>query len=1491
MLKPAAGLRRKKNPCTPPILLLILALCSCQLARAQDALSLSSGTVQLPGSWDTNGDGRVTQAEIDAAVARTSTGSTADTVATGFRASCATLLELDGGCAHDLSLADPGLASGTVVSDLCPEECGGHMGCMRTALDVSFLASEESDGLADTSTRDGQIELIDDACCDGGGMNSAAGGARVSMTTQYAQEGQWSVALWVLAAAPDIWIPQIDGGHGNCLHGIPDDGEVACCASGCGTCGVGDGCGQRPGGVAACCAGAIRTAGTACSQARGVGPCRIDRTSSSQGTETLFHHPLAVGTQGVTISLRRGDWADTYFAVVEVASTAWVSKSEFALDILQDEVPRWCHIAVVINDGISAHINGISQPSASFSSEAAVHGMLVPGNGPGVRRDVWLNLGQTSSTHVWQLVNSQRYPTPDRSDVLPDSFSTDDDENGEPFGQRLVGFFLASQTGSYVFALASDDDGELWFGEALGFSADSYPPAEMTKIASVPGWTNVDEFDKYADQTADPVHLERGQRYLLVAFSKEGGGGSDCAVAVTTPGGELLAPIPTVGDGGELLLINPVVQHEQADGPSWNLQLAHHAIVGADTRPARLPFRGSIAMLQLYPTALTQSDVDCVYESGRRLVHGGRMAQTLPSTCRGVVTTGCTSQCADNSPDALHITTPSVDDGSCRFELRESTAGDIGLATVTDDWERISLTGAYANPIVLIGAVSRESTTQSVVRLRNVEMSVSGLWSFELKAEQKSCHFALPPPSLERVSYLVAEGGVSSEGWQAGTTRVSSGEWHRVSYLQSLERGTNDSVAAPVVLSHVQTFDERIGLVTTQHHFDDSLVAFFLRVRGSGIWCNDGEFFAEYFDNLDLSGSPVVTDCESSAPNWHWHSSSGGVPPLMMTARSAVSNPQIFSARWSTRLRVDHGVDVVFASTANQGSRVSVDSVIVLDHWSECCDQFVSNPVAVSGGVHEVSYAYRSAYEQSFLPSDSFAEFSWSIRGRWFGARAEGSSNSTTGAQNELFADVGWLALPVGAGLIHGRPFQAGTTGPVDELVADIHFSAAFAAPPQVFASLTSMSDLRAHLRLLMAAELEVSLALEYDSCDPVFAPSAAKLGWVTIANADGESARINTRATLHTDVSALLTIGESLRLPAFFQWRNASDPCRDRWGGVECRSDSDGVPRITVLDVHNQDLTNQELPWQYIGQLSALEELSMWNCALEGIIVADAVCRLRNLQVLALNKNQLRGVVPECLRDLPLVQLWLSDNAFHGPISEYSPLGQYLKTIESLNLERNRWAPILESEKEALFDVAAPLGIRPHGTDRVHGHNWDFMYSYDWQLTDSISDGSLTADRKESYRHWRAGTQFTAFMVSFLFSSFPWHGQGLTHAIVALDGNFLVTLKGKGKASDPLYVGVLVGNEGLTWHEGREYCRTHHYDLASAHDAAANEAMAVACESTGAGQCWIGANDLQSEGEFEWSDGSAFEFEHFANGEPNAWGNGGAVRCAHFLDCTHACI
>ena len=76
----------------------------------------------------------------------------------------------------------------------------------------------------------------------------------------------------------------------------------------------------------------------------------------------------------------------------------------------------------------------------------------------------------------------------------------------------------------------------------------------------------------------------------------------------------------------------------------------------------------------------------------------------------------------------------------------------------------------------------------------------------------------------------------------------------------------------------------------------------------------------------------------------------------------------------------------------------------------------------------------------------------------------------------------------------------------------------------------------------------------------------------------------------------------------------------------------------------------------------------------LGGPIAAAALCRLTALRVLALSHNMLKGQLPECMATMQqLIWLWMDDNRIHGPVSEFSQLGQFLKNVDNLNLASSK--------------------------------------------------------------------------------------------------------------------------------------------------------------------------------------------------------------------------
>ena len=108
---------------------------------------------------------------------------------------------------------------------------------------------------------------------------------------------------------------------------------------------------------------------------------------------------------------------------------------------------------------------------------------------------------------------------------------------GSSYGARVRGYICPPQTGYYTFWIAADDDAELWLS-----TSDS--PSNKKKIASVTGWTNSRQWDKYASQKSAAVRLEAGKRFYIEALHKQGYGGDNLAVAWQLPDGKTEAPIP-----------------------------------------------------------------------------------------------------------------------------------------------------------------------------------------------------------------------------------------------------------------------------------------------------------------------------------------------------------------------------------------------------------------------------------------------------------------------------------------------------------------------------------------------------------------------------------------------------------------------------------------------------------------------------------------------------------------------------------------------------------------------------------------------------------------------------------------------------------------------------------------------------------------------------------------------------------------------------------
>lgn len=145
-----------------------------------------------------------------------------------------------------------------------------------------------------------------------------------------------------------------------------------------------------------------------------------------------------------------------------------------------------------------------------------------------IRREQWNNIDRTRVNYIpFQI-------TPSSTSQLT---SFEGPLNiADNYGSRIRGYIYPPQTGTYTFWLATDDAGELWL------STDS-TVVNKARIANVDGWTNYQEWGKYASQKSVEINLQAGKKYYIEALQKEADGGDNLSVQWKLPDGTMETPI------------------------------------------------------------------------------------------------------------------------------------------------------------------------------------------------------------------------------------------------------------------------------------------------------------------------------------------------------------------------------------------------------------------------------------------------------------------------------------------------------------------------------------------------------------------------------------------------------------------------------------------------------------------------------------------------------------------------------------------------------------------------------------------------------------------------------------------------------------------------------------------------------------------------------------------------------------------------------------
>ncbi|MCC9135062.1 PA14 domain-containing protein [Pontibacter silvestris] len=166
-----------------------------------------------------------------------------------------------------------------------------------------------------------------------------------------------------------------------------------------------------------------------------------------------------------------------------------------------------------------------SEASTASTPTAAIQSASVTGS---INWEVWKNVSGEKISSI-PLTKS-----PDAVTALK-SFSSPSN-TGDNYGSRIRGYITAPATGNYTFWASGDNSVEVWL-------STNESTSNKQQIIAFNGFTNAEQWDKYAGQKSNKIKLEAGKQYYVEVLHKESAGGDHVALGWQLADGTYERPI------------------------------------------------------------------------------------------------------------------------------------------------------------------------------------------------------------------------------------------------------------------------------------------------------------------------------------------------------------------------------------------------------------------------------------------------------------------------------------------------------------------------------------------------------------------------------------------------------------------------------------------------------------------------------------------------------------------------------------------------------------------------------------------------------------------------------------------------------------------------------------------------------------------------------------------------------------------------------------